>query len=228
MDTPTPTVTIRKHIAPAIIAALGGTLGGTVKPEDEDRITPPDRATIILPPPCPEGSALYITWTGRRWEQRIKVDGAWPMPDNMSYAPPSCYYDGLGSCPSITLSSKRPVEALIKDIQRRFLPTYLDLYVKILDRLAQERAAANNMASATENLYRILEGTVWPNQSERIKEGKLYYSVRQVYLDARVGVGSAGATLRIEHGSFPIELANRIATLIRDFNSQPAETTANL
>ncbi len=85
------------------------------------------------------GKAIHLQVDHKK---RIHVHGAWPYTkSNGCKTPSDLYVDGKRQeSPRITVALDKDPAKIAADIQRRFLATYLDLYAKCVEKIAQEGA----------------------------------------------------------------------------------------
>lgn len=87
----------------------------------------------------PDGMKIFIS-TGQE-NGKLHVHGSWPNRDGDAYMSPRSwgavpYNAGSGEC-SINVGEERGPEAIARDIQRRFLPTYTATYAACLQKKAE-------------------------------------------------------------------------------------------
>jgi hypothetical protein len=212
--------TLNTHIIRDIAPAIAQALGGSIKPKHPSdeyggyAYVPRDEAVIMLPENVVPGGSFSIEWDYIGRGQRLVVRGEWPRKNGITCATPRLY--GLGDSPKITLSPERSIAALVGDIQRRFLPAYVPLYQELVKRVEIEQRNENAQRAAAEKLYQLLGVNPCLNCfQERIRQGDVYCNAQSVYFQANVRPG--GETVRIEGMQLPIEIANQLATLIREY-----------
>jgi len=152
-----------------------------------------------------DGAALRVylnTYRGK-----FEISGQWPKdPEgNLMSAREWRVIPYNAVEPGIKCSSTRKPEGIAKDIVRRFLPDYLELYAKVLERQAKREAHKQNREALTKELCQILRGELHNDK----KGARRYYkrsgdsvyiqvhSGESVTLELRVGPEEARKVLQV-------------------------------
>jgi len=147
----------------------------------------------------PEGAGLYVELDRRKNPARLVVAGRYPhlfcpRPENRV---------------RITVSSARPIADIAADIQRRFIPRYLEVYAQVRKRLRLAEEAERHEAAILAELATILD--------ERVSDGKVIrYSNDRTghYVYRRVEV--ARNRVKIDLVGLPVATAREVCRLLRE------------
>ena len=145
-------------------------------------------------------------------KQRVNVRGNYPRNADGSYVGDVWYTQeerearkakgipevnyGKVECPSITISAEKDAEQIAKDIQRRFLPDYLDYRKRLQERIDD----TNDYQSVTKKSLESLK-----------KGGKLTeYEIKEKKFDGYVGKDSTGVRYEVKASreEISVELSN--------------------
>jgi hypothetical protein len=94
-------------------------------------------------------------------KNRLHVSGSWPYGrDNACVTPSDLYIDGKRQeSTSISCDSSRPPEKIAADILRRFLPSYLDLYAKCVQKSNEHCDGIDKQLAVTQEFAKIVKYT---------------------------------------------------------------------
>ena len=170
----------------------------------------------------PKGMAIYINCSDHRG--KLHIHGDWPMDGNKYMSPRSwCVVPyGQDQDISINVSSERGADVIAREIMRRFLGSYRDLYEKCLTRKAEHKAYCNR-AHTTACQIATIAGISTP----RLGDDTQYtlhignVTTRGWYGDARCNADSASLNLQ----SLSPETAAQVLQLVYA-GTPKAEATA--
>lgn len=105
-----------------------------------------------------DGAAMRLRVGGWKNEGRVNVYGLFPShKDGTQYTPRVRV--------SVTCSVKRKPHDIARDIERRFLPQYLDEYVRAVDAVRVEDQYRDEAQAVAERLAAVVEGSVQDRSS---------------------------------------------------------------
>jgi hypothetical protein len=152
-----------------------------------------------------EGAGLYVELDRRKNPARLVVHGRYCL-----RAPGiRPFYPRPENRPRITVSSARPVEDIAADIQRRFIPRYLEAYAQVRKRLRLAEEIERQEAAILIELAAILDERVSSDKMIRYSNGR---GSRYVYGYVQVSKDR----VKIDLSGLPIATAREICRLLRD------------
>lgn len=162
-----------------VMAAVGKLLPGTwiIDPKQHDSTW----ATVLIDE---EGRGLFCSIATK---DKIEISGNWPR----NYLPTERR--------TIKVSAGRDTQALAKDIQRRFLPWYLETYAEQMTvKAATEKHVVDTQALSDE-LSAMVNGTPWG--SDGVAFGKDHHKIKvhsptSVHIDLRLDDKQARQVLK--------------------------------
>jgi len=170
----------------------------------------------------PKGMAIYINCSDHRG--KLHIHGDWPMDGSKYMSPRSwCVVPyGQDQDISINVSSERGPDVIAREIMRRFLGSYRDLYEKCLARKAEHNAYCNR-AHTTACQIAAIVGISAPrlgaDTQYTLHLGNV--TTRGWYGDARCNADSISLNLQ----SLSPEIAAQVLQLV-DAATPKAEATA--
>jgi hypothetical protein len=185
-------------------------------------IAPPDGRTPHLA--GPDGMAIFIG--SARDRNKLHIHGAWPMDGHRCMSPRSwgAVSHAEDSDISINVSAERGPEAIAREIVRRFLGPYRNLYRKCRERQA-EHEAYQNRAHKTACAIASAAGLAAPELGDDKSQYTLHIgnvTTRGWYGDARTNADSVDLHLR----SITPAMAARILGLLYTAEAGQEDTAA--
>ena len=162
----------------------------------------------------PDGMEIWIN-AGRE-RGKLHIFGHWPMDGNKHMSPRSwgavAYNESQDI--SIHVGADRPPEVIAREITRRFLPRYRELYSKCIERKAQNDSAKNAAYDRVRALAKQA-GEPCPHADQDRSEYSFHLGRIESegwYGDVRVGSSYVYIDLR----SLPLEKAMRVLAALRE------------
>ncbi len=146
-----------------------------------------------------EGAGLYVELDRRKNPARLVVTGR--------YYPP--FYPRPENRVRITVSSARPIADIAADVQRRFVPRYLEAYSQVRERQRLAEEAERHEAAILAELAAILDERVSDDEVIRYSNGRTGH-----YVYVRVEV--ARNRVKINLSGLPVATAREICRLLRE------------
>jgi hypothetical protein len=97
-----------------------------------------------------EGAGIHVELTQRTSPARLAVTARYPHP----------FYPRPESRPRITISSARSIEAIAADVQRRFIPRYLEAFARVCERKRRAEEYERQRKAILAGLAEILQEPV--------------------------------------------------------------------
>lgn len=161
-----------------------------------------------------DGMRLYVSPKDSCWfdpEGMITVSGDYPRGQHGIYG--RRYGQKM---PKIGVSVRRGVEAIVQDIQRRFLPHYVERYREAMEVKRQHDRAQDQAQAAAEELATILRQPVRSGNGGGTPvihlplQGNGYCAFHL----------QPGGTVRISHASIPLHVAKAMAQAVMELQGQ--------
>jgi hypothetical protein len=146
-----------------------------------------------------EGAGMYVELSRRADPPRLVVHGRY-FP---SYCPEP------KARPRITISSTRPIAAVAADIQRRFIPHYLEAFARVCERKRRAEERERQEAAIRVELAAILDEEVSGDGVIRYRRDR-----SGGYTYGRVEV--SGDQVKLDFSGIPVETARAICRLLRE------------
>ena len=166
----------------ATLDAIAAALGGTAIPSPSGST---DRWTILLDgaTDVDHGPGLWVALgSAGGWgvaHGRVTVHGVYPRTDAGELMLPSYvlpYEQRETHLKRITIDASKPVERIVREIERRFLPEYRRLYGLCLAVVATQNAKLVTQASARDRLAAVVPGAVLqPSHAHRLDRDRTIY-----------------------------------------------------
>ena len=147
----------------------------------------------------PDGAGMYVELSRRTSPARLAVHGRYF----------TSYYLEPRDRPRITVSSARSIKAIAADIQRRFIPRYLDAFAQVCKRKRRAEEYERRKKLVLAELAKILNE---PVSGDRIIR---YHSDRDGrYTYGRIEV--SGEHVNLDFSGVPVDTALAICRLLRE------------
>jgi hypothetical protein len=153
-----------------------------------------------------EGAGMYVELSRRTDPPRLVVHGR--------YFP--SYYPEPRERPRITLSSARSIAAIAADIQRRFVPHYLEAFARVCERKRRAEERERQEAATRVELAAILDEEVSGDGVIRYRRDR-----GGGYTYGRVEV--SGDQVKLDISAIPVDTARAICRLLRGVGSLAIE-----
>lgn len=139
---------------------------------------------------------------------RIEVYGCYPLAKYRKNGQARHYYPLSGmDMPNITCAIKRGPEAIAKDIERRFLPRFLELHELALEHVAKREQEQDNKEATMKRLADVLGVQTGARLNTNVGKNEGY--------SAWVTIESAGeASVNMKISSLNVELAVQVCRLL--------------
>lgn len=157
-----------------------------------------------------DGASISINGNGWTSDGRVSITpGLWPKSKKGEEFSPY-RYSGEGS-PRITVAQGRPAKDIAREIERRFLPEYLPLYTKMLERRNATDVRQDSTQTASENLAKLVGGKV---QGQERGDGEVHwYHEGATYGDAKSHDGGKEWNLQVHNLSY-----DKVARILKIVN----------
>lgn len=159
---------------------------------------------------------LMLNFDGWRMEGKLRVSGLQPRYRTGQTA--------TGGQSSIQCTYGRGTAAAAKDIQRRFLPDYLDAHRKALATIAETHSKWDTLNNAARALAKALGVSDDAIDHRDVYQPRVLIPCKARLASGEMRVTDGGREVTVELRWVPVELALRVAAVIREFNEQ---TTSN-
>jgi hypothetical protein len=146
-----------------------------------------------------EGAGMYVELSRRANPPRLVVHGR--------YFP--SYYPEPKARPRVTVSSARSIAAIAADIQRRFIPHYLEAFARVCERKRRAEERERQEAAIRVELAAILDEEVSGDGVIRYRRDR-----GDGYTYGRVEV--SGDQVKLDFSGVPVETARAICRLLRE------------
>jgi hypothetical protein len=153
-----------------------------------------------------EGAGMYVELSRRTDPPRLVVHGR--------YFP--SYYPEPRERPRITVSSARPVATIAADIQRRFVPHYLEAFARVCERKRRAEERERQEAAIRVELAAILDEEVSGDGMIRYRSDR-----GGGYIYGRIEV--SGDHVKLDVSGVPVETARAICRLLQGVGSLAIE-----
>lgn len=145
-----------------------------------------------------EGAEVTISGNGWTRDGRLTISaGRWPKSKKGDEFAPSRHGNSGDEAPSITVAETRSAKEIAREVERRFLPDYLPLYAKMVERRDLTDVRQDSTKTASEKLAKIVGGKV--QGSDRGDGEVQWFHDDDTYGDAKSHDGGQDWTLSI-HG----------------------------
>ncbi len=160
-----------------------------------------------------EGMRLYVSPKDSSFfdpDGMVTISGEYPRG---KYGVLGCRYGE--KLPGINVSVTRGARAIVQDIQRRFLPFYLERYEEAMEDKRRQDRAEDQAHAAAEELATILRQPIRTGNGD----------APMIYLPLE-GSGyctfhlQPGGTVRIQHASIPLHVAKAMARAVMELKDQ--------
>jgi hypothetical protein len=144
-----------------------------------------------------EGAGIHVELTQRTSPARLAVTARYPHP----------FYPRPESRPRITISSARSIEAIAADVQRRFIPRYLEAFARVCERKRRAEEYERQRKALLAELAEILQEPVSGDGVIRYhcdRDGRYTYG--------RVDV--SGEQVSLDFSGVPVDTARAICRLL--------------
>lgn len=145
----------------------------------------------------PNGGHLMVT-AARKQRGKWHVSGTWPFVNGKMYGGPSI---------GINVSPLRSSEQIRTDIERRFLPVYVEEFAIIFAQAVDQANAATNRKEAVEDMAKFLGVRVPSYESSRLSAYEL-----NVY---EVDVNHNGTEASLRTHSLPIAVVKQLIEVLK-------------
>lgn len=146
---------------------------------------------------------------------RIRVTGMWPDPIHGTHHTHQFEPDRHGgTCPAITCDPKRGAEAIAKDVARRFLPKYTTMWLKMLDKRAEQIAEDELESAAIQRL--IVAGASREHGGGQRNRVYFRYTGDTPHGHADVSVHGEQVCVSLDIGGIPLEVAEAVIAELAD------------
>jgi len=119
------------------------------------------------------------------YHKRIHISGSWPYSDHGCTTP----RDVGAESPSITVSLDKDPKKIAADIQRRFLPHYLDIYPKCVAKIEHDKAGEARQHTVAKEFAKIM--------GDQTKNAHASWYGKDCYGHVDVNWGGDSATLEL-------------------------------
>lgn len=145
-----------------------------------------------------EGRLLLFNTTHK--PGKLSISGSWPLTKDRNTCSPD-------NTPKITVSASRTAADIARDIERRFLPDYLELHAKMIILRDKENASSDAQAVRVKALGELLE--------EEASEQNIKNAYFRLYKWGITDVRISSDTMRIELGYLPHNVAEKVIKLLK-------------
>lgn len=156
------------------------------------------------------GQAIWLKFGSGANRGKIHVSGSWPVGKGQRWTSPS---DVREESPSINVTESRGYEAIAREIKRRFLPEYIRIFTKLVEKIERDEAYEDRKLSAWQRIAKspLLGG------SARDDRQTGYFSLERGYGTARME-GDDSVTFELR--SMPLEMAQAVLTALETYNAR--------
>lgn len=148
------------------------------------------------------GNKSVNIFTSKYEKWRFNISGYYPRAKNGEYIRPNDYNESL---PSITVSSDKSVEQIVKDIKSRFMPSYEALLEKALAKIK----SADDYEDLTLASMKAIKGK---SLSEDETQRKVLYLQGYDHISS---IPVSGDSVKLELYSVPLETAKKILAILK-------------
>lgn len=158
-----------------------------------------------------DGAEVVISGNGWARDSRLTIGaGNWPKTKKGEQCQPSGY--GGDQSPRITVSENRSAKDIAREIERRFLPEYLPLYAKMVERKEAIDARQASAKTKVQSLTEIVGGEI---RGIEKGDGEVHWFHNDAtYGDAKSSDGGKEWTLNVH--SLPYEKLARILKIVKE------------
>ncbi len=150
--------------------------------------------------------SLNSTWSGAG---KLHISGYYPKDGDAYRAPRDWGVVAYNEeAPSVNVSATREPVAIARDIVRRFLPAYTEIYRACIAKQQQQNAYRTNVNNTAAQLAALIPGAEL-RERDSVKSVH-FYSTGHGYGD----FSPSSDTVNMDLRSLPVALARRIAALI--------------
>ena len=152
-----------------------------------------------------EGAGMYVELSRRANPARLVVHGRYFLRTQSVRS----YYPKPKARPRVTVSSARSIAAIAADIQRRFIPHYLEAFARVCERKRRAEERERQEAAIRVELAAILDEEVSGDGVIRYRRDR-----GDGYTYGRVEV--SGDQVKLDFSGVPVETARAICRLLRE------------
>lgn len=155
----------------------------------------------------PIGSGLCINWNVYRQNDKLRISGRYPKSPRDCYALPTG-----GEAPEIGVSDSKSVEQIVKEIKRRLLPQYSEVFHKCQEYVAKENWRMHTAHDTMNEFAELLNCEVWGDKNDPNVRPEI--SLYNCGLRGKVSTFD-GETVDMELRGLPKSVALEIAKLVK-------------
>lgn len=130
--------------------------------DDDDEIRNTHRAKLAK-----QEQEITLTNGGWKNEDRISISGCFPRPVD------GCWYSGIQS-PSITVTEKKDALTIVKDMQRRLIPEYIESLKKVINSNNERQKSIELGEASLKTVADAVGTTPTQHSGRRSGEGAVY------------------------------------------------------